>query len=766
MSNSFRSRLAEKYPQGATIECVVQRVEPFGVFVRLASDPSVYGFIRKSEWDWSRGLPEATGRRVSRGDRVNAEVLEHGGGRLSLSRRKTLPNPFPDFKKKHKAGEVVVGQVRFIAPEKKGVYVLFSEGVEGFIPRQEIPETFASEDGFGLLIHDLVAAEILGYGDDQVRLSIKEHLRRQDQEHVASEVSSRVGLRFHPSLGPQLQDLHLSLQLQEYPEPEIDQEVRKRIRRILIVEDRMDVSESLELLFDHYGFPSDVAHSVDEAMESLSRESYNLLILDINLPASNGVDLIRRLRSREIFIYVFVLTATAAEEWKDLVARESDLVTGFFHKPTKATEILEKLAAQITGQGIDEDHRGQVPGFDRSDFDLALLPRIGTIAAARQEKIEAVLRQLREDTHASQACVISYHPGPRFERVAGNFPELTMDLQQSLDISPIGDVIKERTPFIAPDVSKRQERFKHLLRVIPVGAFAGHPLTHRDQADYGLFIFAQRPGQLAKITQERLRMAALQIGQLIAEERLDSAITENQGLLLTGFLADSLMHEIKNELQALDDFSDLQIVLAKQYQNDLRAISTPDLVDLKKSILGVQEIARNLKELVRLFQNLAGRPPAETVDLNGMIEHLTATVRPFADKKHVALEVLQDKEMPEIRVSPKFIEQPILNILINGIEQTALSGRPRRWVRIATEYIPFDEYPLKVIIEDNGPGIHSMYWGKIFDLFFTTKERGTGLGLYIGRVFIQQIGGRLRLSRSLRFSGTEFVIELPKKVTL
>lgn len=749
------------------VECVVQRVEPFGVFVRLTSDPSVAGFVRKGEWDWSRGFLEIADT-VKRGEKIQARVAGHDDRRLTLSRRLALPNPFPAFRKSHKAGQVVLGQVRFVAPDK-GVYVLLSDGVEGgvegFIPRSEIPETFASGEGFGLLVQDWVAAEILGYTDEHVRLSIKEYQRRQDREHAADAEDSRGWLRFHPSLGPKLEDLHLSLQLREYPEPEIDPEVRKLIRRILIVEDRGDLSESLELLFDHYGFPSDVAKSVDEALQRLSESTYDLLILDINLPAASGVHLIRELRSRGILLYVFVLTATAAEEWKELVSREDDLVTGFFQKPTKASEILERLDRQIKGQGDEDDHRSHVPGLSRDDFDTALLRRApGGIAAARREKIDTLLRELARETGASRACVLSYRSGARFERVAGDFPELTLESQQALDISPVGDVIKERTPLIVADVSKRQERFKHLLRVLQAGSFAGYPLAHRDQADYGLFLFGRQPGQLRDVTEEKLRTAALQIGHFIAEERLDAAITENQGLLLTGFLADSLMHEVKNELQTLDDFSDLQIGLAKKYPDHLRAMSADDVVNLKRSVVGIQEITRSLKDLVRLFQNLAGRPPAETVDLNSVVRRLAATVRPFADKQRVTLGVAEDEEIPEIRVSPKFVEQPILNILINGIEQTARSGRSRRWVRVATEYAPDDEYPVRVIVEDNGPGIHSAHRDKVFDLFFTTKERGTGLGLYLARFFIQQAGGRLRLVRSLRFSGTEFRIEFPREV--
>ncbi|MCP4663545.1 MAG: hypothetical protein GY856_49805, partial [bacterium] len=52
----------------------------------------------------------------------------------------------------------------------------------------------------------------------------------------------------------------------------------------------------------------------------------------------------------------------------------------------------------------------------------------------------------------------------------------------------------------------------------------------------------------------------------------------------------------------------------------------------------------------------------------------------------------------------------------------------------------------------------------IFELFFTTKPEGTGLGLYISRFFIDRLGGRLRVLESLRFTGSTFRIDLPREV--
>ena len=94
----------------------------------------------------------------------------------------------------------------------------------------------------------------------------------------------------------------------------------------------------------------------------------------------------------------------------------------------------------------------------------------------------------------------------------------------------------------------------------------------------------------------------------------------------------------------------------------------------------------------------------------------------------------------------------------------AASSPSRKRLTVTTRFREADEYPVEMIVADTGRGIHWVHREKIFDLFFTTKDRGTGLGLYIARFFIEQLGGRLVLRSSVLFSGTEFAIELPQGV--
>ncbi len=805
---SSRGSGTDSLEQGSLVLCRVTRVETFGIFVRIEGT-SATGFIRPREWSWARRIADLR-RDVTVGEVCEAKVLQSKvsqakvsqskvlqsktpGGRgkeLELSRRLALPDPFPAFQRRHRKGQSVLGQVAMIAKNESGVVLDLGDGVQGFVPREEIPETSAAEDGFGLLGQDWVAASITGYEKRRVRLSVKEHLRRRDQASLEAAQAGET-LRYHPSLGLSLENMRLTLQLQELSEPEIPEAVRLAVNRVLIVEDSENVSESLGMIFDHFGFSCDREGTVEGALARLEANAYDLLILDINLPAANGAEVIHALRQRTSkrqaagkrqrsnpsqgtdstaalgsgAPFIFVLTATRAAQWSRLVAEDSDLVTCFFQKPTAAERLFAHLEHLVTGKGKPEDDRRQAAGF--AEETLAAVETVATTEARRggrarqRRKIEVILAELVAGTGASSAFVLAATPGPSFEIVAGDFPALDRQTQQRLDISPVGDVLRQGEFLVVPDVSEREGQFKHLLSVLPVGSFAGLKLSYADRAEYALFLLGETPHQLHSLGEERLRTEALQIGHAIAEGRLDEVITENQGLLLTGFLSDSLLHEIKNELQALDDFSAIQVLLGKRYPEDLSGMRQAELVEWKRAVLGVQEVSERLGQLVVLFRNLAGRSPDQHVDVNRTVERLVATVKPFADDRNTQITLDLDGALPGLEANPKLIEQPLLNLMINGVEQVSLSGGAHRRLRIATEYRPGAPYPIRVTVADNGRGVHTLHRDRIFDLFFTTKDGGTGLGLYISRFFVERLGGRLLLGESVLFSGSEFLLELP-----
>ena len=114
------------------------------------------------------------------------------------------------------------------------------------------------------------------------------------------------------------------------------------------------------------------------------------------------------------------------------------------------------------------------------------------------------------------------------------------------------------------------------------------------------------------------------------------------------------------------------------------------------------------------------------------------------------------------------LEQVFLNILLNAVQHMRKSRHKSGIITIKTEFKPQEEMPIKIRFIDTGPGIHSRLlepdlWKeeKIFHPMFTTKTKGTGMGLYISRGLLGNIGGIIRVERTAIMIGTTFLVELP-----
>lgn len=750
----------EAYPKGSRVAVIVDRIEPFGVFVRFATHSSVVGLIRPREWSWKRQSVNFAPD-VKCGDEVTAEVMEHTRRGVILSRKAVLDNPFPNFRKRHRTGQVVEGEVSFIARGGAGVVVDLEDGIQGFIPRSEIPDYGQRQDGFGLFAGDWIQARILRFDDQrqQATLSVRELLRRRDRSRRTRVSAEAPTLRHHPSVGPALEDLSLNLHLQDYPLPEVTPTLQKAFSRILVVEDDPGVSESLEIYLQLLGFNCMHAGSVSQARQLLTEQSYDLLILDVNLPGDKGLELLRTLRPDHCPC-VLVVTGAPTADWEQLVAGEGELVTGIFQKPTRLEHIIDFLAGLVAGEHRGDD-RELGAGFEAPDTTFASRQLLG--GRSRRERIDQCLDVLRRRADASGAFVLSYRPGHRFQLEAGTFPDLTLEIQHKLEASPVGNTIRRRESTFVTRVSETKAKFRHLLEVMRVGSFAGEPLAYRDAADYGLFLVGTQEEQL-RILPEQLSQAAAEIGQLLAEERLDAVISQNQTLLVTGFLADSLLHEIRNSADALSHASGVQILLAQKYATNLGEMTEAEVVRFKRAIIRVQEESREIAQVIELFRNLAGQSQQEEVSLEFTIERLVRAVTPLAEDKSAIIETDFDPNMPNLKLIPRLLEQPLLNMMINALEQMALFGSPERVLEVSTRFAADEPLPVTITLSDTGPGVHRVHLERIFELFFSTKPRGTGLGLYLSRYFIERLGGQVRPVRSVMFVGTEFVVELPAGV--
>ena len=153
-------------------------------------------------------------------------------------------------------------------------------------------------------------------------------------------------------------------------------------------------------------------------------------------------------------------------------------------------------------------------------------------------------------------------------------------------------------------------------------------------------------------------------------------------------------------------------------------------------------------------------------DLHALIEKMILLISPQMRNKKIAVKKAFDPNLSEIWMDPEKMKQVILNLLYNAVEFTPKGGQ----IEIVTKNGHNIGIEKEVIIEirDNGIGIPSDVINKIFDPYFTTKNKsamhkGTGLGLFIANQNMQDHGGSIDVKSEVN-SGTRFILKIPNRV--
>lgn len=179
--------------------------------------------------------------------------------------------------------------------------------------------------------------------------------------------------------------------------------------------------------------------------------------------------------------------------------------------------------------------------------------------------------------------------------------------------------------------------------------------------------------------------------------------------------------------------------------------------DIGKVRLALERIALNAKraamviDRIRMF--MRKEPPAfNDVQLNDAILEVIDLTRGEALKTGVKVETRLGENLPAAKGDRVQLQQVMLNLIINAIEAMGESGPGPREL-LVTSAVNAD-HGLLVTVADTGPGFAEAGAERVFEAFYTTKEKGLGMGLSISRSIIEAHGGRLWKSRGVTRGAT------------
>jgi signal transduction histidine kinase len=232
-----------------------------------------------------------------------------------------------------------------------------------------------------------------------------------------------------------------------------------------------------------------------------------------------------------------------------------------------------------------------------------------------------------------------------------------------------------------------------------------------------------------------------------AYERLQAGVERLRlldRLSALGALTAGMAHEIKNPLASIQ--GSIEILESAVAPGDERR----EFVGiLKKEIERLSRLVSDHLDVVR-----PGRPERGPQNLGTLAASVVELTRGEAERQGVRIALDVEPDLPPAMVDVSQIRQAVLNLVINAVQALPAGGKVGVAVRSRGERI-------RIVVEDDGPGLDDDTLRRAFEPFFTTKERGTGLGLSIAFVISDAHGGDL--CAALRpGGGARFVLELPR----
>jgi signal transduction histidine kinase len=257
--------------------------------------------------------------------------------------------------------------------------------------------------------------------------------------------------------------------------------------------------------------------------------------------------------------------------------------------------------------------------------------------------------------------------------------------------------------------------------------------------------------------------------------RMQSTLAYSRKLVALGRLTAGIAHEVKNPLNAM-------IIHLELLRTKIRATQTavqPEPVAAAGGMLGlgpgrptalpspvqgalehvsiIESEIRRLDEVVQGFLKFT-RPEdlrLQPVKVHALMDEILPIIETEASKNNVKVIVDMPPSVPAVNGDSAMLRQAFLNLAINACQAMPTGGSLR------LKAGPSSRARVEILVQDSGVGIAPEHLSKIFNLYFTTKERGTGIGLSMVYRIIQMHDGEVEV-QSTPGRGTTFRVLLPR----
>ena len=490
-------------------------------------------------------------------------------------------------------------------------------------------------------------------------------------------------------------------------------------QKVLVMDDDAAILEVLEMRLSTMGFDVTATSDPRKALEAVEAARFDLALVDLRMEPLDGMRVMETLHARQPRLPVLIMTAHGTIQTAVEAVRRGAF--DYLTKPFVRDELRAKIARTLATRRWARD-RERLLTVGQALASSGVMARVlDAVAQATLEATDAdrcVVFQLEQGRLVPMASAGS--PPPSWERLEAA-ATAAMDKGVPMTTSGFLESGEGGSVVAAPLVVQRG----------PAGALVIEAAARLEPAEEDLETLALFSSQAAIAIRNTLDLEHLKSGAVAA----------------LGRMATQVAHEVKNPLAGLRLYvRHLEQRLAKAGDAEARDLAG-------KVAMTVDHLASVVAEITAF-----GRPPElrrEAVAIHPLLDECLELARARRPTDGVEIVRTYDPTCPTAQVDARELRKAFLNLILNALE--ALEGGGR--LTVATAYSAATA-SVTVTIEDTGPGMTEETLSRAFDLFFTTKPDGTGLGMSIARSVINLHAGELTVSSRLGH-GTRVEARLP-----
>jgi signal transduction histidine kinase/FixJ family two-component response regulator len=517
---------------------------------------------------------------------------------------------------------------------------------------------------------------------------------------------------------------------------------------ILIVDDKKENIFSLKSLLEIHSFRVDSAMSGEEALKKILKNSYSLIILDVQMPGMDGFEVAEAVsgHSKARDIPIIFLSAVSTDKkfiTKGYTSGGIDYITKPFDPDLLLLKVKSFYRMSEQARELNEIHRAlKLENDYRKEAESKLSQNV--------EELRSILEsipQIAFTTNANGEIEFVNEHWYRYTESKDIYPESDpngLSVEFCLQKAIRGAEPLEFEISIRP-LNKATYRY-HMLNITPVKN------EHTVSRWVGVFTDIHEQRMANQILEQRVLQRTWELQKTNLELE-----TSNHELQQYASIAS---HDLKEPLRKIQVFS--RMVRDKHLASNEDALSY-----INRIILSSERMTSLINDLLS-YSSLSDGGKFSLVDLNTIVNDILSDLELLIREKNAVIEFTG---LPKMEVLPGHIRQVFQNIISNAIKFSKKGTPPV--IKITGEHVASKSFDApsvengkwcRLTIKDNGIGFDEVYLDKIFTIFqrLNSKEdyEGTGIGLAIVKKIIDKHNGIIT-ARSKENVGATFIIVMP-----